>query len=141
MASVIQFDAALFRAQCPAYANETTYPDALIEGYWDMAIEFVSDQNCGRLTGNGRRMAINWMPAHLIYLAGLIAAGQIPQLVQSSSIDVVSVTLTPPPVQNQFRWWLSLTPYGQQLLALLQVRAAGGFFVGGSVVRSAFRNA
>lgn len=140
MASVILFDAALFRAQCPAYANETTYPSATIEGYWDQAIEFVTDRNCGRLKDEGRRLAINWMTAHLMYLAGLIAAGQVPGLVQSSTIDVVSVSLTPPPVQNQFRWWLSLTPYGQQLLALLQVRSAGGFFVGGSSVRAAFRS-
>lgn len=140
MAAVILFDADLFRAQCPAYANETTYPDATIEGYWDMAIEFVSDKNYGRLINEGRRMAINWMAAHLMYLAGLIAAGQVPGLVQGSTIDVVSVTLTPPPVMNQYRWWLSLTPYGQQLLALLQARSAGGFFVGGSAVRCAFRN-
>lgn len=140
MASVILFDAASFRIACPLYANETTYPDAMVEGYWDMAVEYVSDKNCGSLRDAGRRLAINLMTGHLIYLAGLIAKGQVPGLVQSSTVDVVSVSLTPPPLLNQFRWWLSLTPYGQQLLALLQARSAGGFYIGGAPVRGAFRN-
>ena len=138
MAAVLTFNAAAFRVQCPAYANSTTYPDATLQVYWDQAVEFVTDRNYGHLRDEGRRMAINWMLAHLLALAAMVAAGQTPGIVQSSTIDKISVTLTPPPVKNQFRWWLSLTPYGQQLLALLQVRAAGGFFFGGVPARAGF---
>ena len=81
MAAVILVDAAAFRAQCPAFANETTYPDATIEGYWDQAIEFVSARNWGHLRDAGRRMAINWMTAHLMALA---AKGGLVPLLQAA---------------------------------------------------------
>ena len=131
--TLLTFDETLFRAQVPQYANPVTYPNVLLQSYWDLAINYISNVgNYGSLQGNAREYAIDLMVAHLIYLAGLIAAGQVPGLMQNATIDKVTVGLTPPPLKNQFQWWLSLTPYGQQLLALLQVSSVGGFYIGGS---------
>ena len=137
--AIITFDYALFQAQIPAYSNSMTYPEATVQAYWNNAINYVSPVgNCGSVTCDKRKYAINLMTAHLIYIAGLIAAGQVPGLMQAATIDKVSVTLTPPPLKNQWQWWLMLSPYGQQLYALLQVNSVGGYYIGGSPVLSGF---
>ena len=137
--SVIIFDPAAFRVQFPAFANITTFPDITLQAYFDAGTCYVSDQNYGRLTDACRVLALNLMTAHLTALSVIIAAGQTPALVQSSGIDKINVSLTPPPLKNQWQWWLSTTPYGAQLFALLTVRAAGGFYYGGLPERSAIR--
>lgn len=140
MTGTIAFDVAIFRAQFPAFSNETTYPDALLTAFFDTATCYVSSDNSGRLTGDCRLRAINLMIAHLVTISDLVAAGRTPKFVQSASVGSVSTTVTTPPTNDdQFNWWLSLTPYGQQLQALLSVSAIGGFYVGGSRERAAFR--
>lgn len=125
---VILFDPVIFREQFPAFANPTTYPDAKLEMYWDQATCYVSDLNYGWLRDKCRRLAIDMMTAHLLALSILIAAGQTPNIVQGSTIDKISVTLKPPETPDQWAWWLNTTPYGMELLALLQVRSAGGWY-------------
>lgn len=142
-AVILTFDYALFQQQFPAYANPIIYPESLMQSYWDISINYISDVgNFGSLQGGARQYAINCMVAHLTFLAGIIASGngnsQVPGLMQAATIDKVSVTLTPPPVPNQFQWWLNLTPYGQMLLALLQVNSVGGFYIGGRGAIAAF---
>lgn len=139
--TLILFDAALFRTQCPAFANSTTYPDITIQAYWDTAISYISNSDYGCLSVATRTLAINLMTAHLMALAAIVATGQVPGLVNSATIDKISVTLTAPPVKDQWSWWLNLTPYGQQLLALLNVHSVGGFYVGGLPEIRAFRKA
>ena len=136
----LTFDYATFTGQVPAYSNAADYPESTLQAYWDTAIFYISDvANSGSVTCEKRQYAINLMVAHLVFIAGLIAAGQVPGLVQNASIDKVSVTLTPPPLRNQWQWWLSLSPYGQQLYALLQVNSVGGYYIGGSPVLAGFR--
>jgi hypothetical protein len=139
--TLLTFDYALFQAQCPAFANPVTYPEALMQMYWDIAINYITNvANWGALQGTTRQYAINLMVAHLAFLAGIIASGagntQVPGMMQTATIDKVTVGLTPPPLPNQFQWWLGLTPYGQMLLSLLQVNSVGGFYIGGSPVRA-----
>ena len=130
--ATITFDYALFIAQFPAYSNSLLYPEVTIEMYWDIATFYIStNANCGSLTGSARQYAINLMAAHLIYLAGLIASGQTPGVLQSATVDKVSVALQAPPDPNQWQWWLNGSPYGAQLLALLQVASAGGYYIPG----------
>lgn len=137
---ILTFDVALFREQFPVFANATAYPDAMLQMYWDMATCYVTDiGNYGWLQGRCRQLAINLMTAHLTALSIIVAGGQVPGLVQSATIDKVSVSLTPPPLKNQWQWWLSTTPYGQQLLALLQNRSVGGWYIGGRPELAAFR--
>lgn len=140
MTAILTFDVTLFRQQFPAFANTTQFPNAMLQMYWDMATCYITDiGNYGWLQGDCRQLAINLMTAHLTALSILIAAGQTPNLVQNATIDKVSVGLTPPPLKNQWQWWLSTTPYGMQLQALLQTRSVGGWAIGGRPELAAFR--
>jgi hypothetical protein len=138
---ILTFDYALFIQQVPQYSNPAVYSQALLQNYWDVATNYMSDvANYGVLQNGARQYGLNLFVAHLVYLAGLIAAGQVPGMMQTATIDKVSVGLTPPPLPNQFQWWLGLTPYGQQLLALLQIKSVGGFYIGGSPTIGNFAN-
>lgn len=137
--TTLTFDYAAFIALFPAYSNSKTYPQATLQAFWNSAIIYISDNGSfGILNGANRQQAINLMTAHLTYISDLIAAGTVPYLMQNATIDKVTVGLTPPPLPNQWQWWLSVSPYGQQLLALLQVYAVGGFYTNGSAPVAAF---
>ena len=139
------FDVAYFRAQYPAFSNATTFPDLTLQAYWDTANNYITNASqtllCGGMTDAQLKLALYLMTAHIAAISVLIAAGQTPGIVTSATIDKVSVTTQPPPVQDQFQWWLSLTPYGQQLLALLTVQSVGGFYVGGAPEIAGLRRA
>lgn len=142
--ATISFNSALFRATAPAFSNTFKYTDPMIQAQWDLATSYLSNNTA---TGcyNGMTLAqqtssLNLMTAHLMALNSAIAAGQPTGLLQGATIDKVSVQLTPPPEVNQWQWWLNQTPYGQQLLALLEIASAGGrFFSSGVPVVPAFR--
>jgi hypothetical protein len=137
--AVITFNIPQFRERFPAFADTATFPDARLTMQWDMAACYINPENYGYLHGACREQAIQLMTAHLLALSVLIESGSTPAMVSSSTVDKVSVSLTPPPVKSQFGWWLSLTPYGAQLLALLSMKAVGGLYVGGLPERAAFR--
>lgn len=128
--TTIVFDAAAFRIAFPAFADSTTYPDATLQGYWDVAALYISTEaDYGRLTGAARARALDLLAAHLVATAAAIAAGRTPGIVQSTAIDKISVSLVPPPVRSDFEYWLQQTPYGLPLLALLGVHSVGGWYV------------
>ncbi|EAO0065953.1 DUF4054 domain-containing protein [Salmonella enterica] len=143
--AAITFDAALFRKQIPAYADPEKYPDATIESWWEQAACYISTEDYGWLNGNSRALAINLMTAHLMALSGIGSSGASKVtgaggIVTGATIDKVSVTLAAPPTAtDEFNYWLSLTPFGVRLLALLQAKAVGGFYIGLLPERSAFR--
>lgn len=133
MFNVIQYNDATFRALFPAFSNAGTYPTPLIQLMWDNATAYISDVNGGCYVGGfslaQQTLALNQMTAHLLYLNTQIVAGNMGGIVTGATIDKVSVTLEPPPEVNQWQWWLNQSPYGQQVLALLQAVSVGGFFV------------
>lgn len=135
--AAIEFDLNAFRAAFPAFA---TTPVPTLNLYWDFATDFITNElpQCGVATKIQTRF-INLMAAHLLELSVQIAAGDTPGITTGATVDKVSVTIQPPPERNQWQYWLNQTPYGQQLLALLQVQSAGGFYVGGSPVTAGFR--
>lgn len=135
----ITFDVNLFRSQFPAFADPVTYPEATLQAFFDVATCYVSDVDCGRLMGACRQYALNAMTAHLVAISDLAAAGGTPAFVTSSTIGSVSVSVQPNQNTSQWEWWMNLTPYGQQLQALMNQAAVGGFVVGGSPERSPFR--
>lgn len=124
-----------FRAMLPAFANPVVYPDNVILLQFDTATNYISDKNYGILNGNARLSALYNMTAHLMQLNNMIADnnGAAPGMVTDAKVGAVAVTLKPPPVANQYQWWLSLTPYGQALLAQLKAKAVGGFWIGSGV--------
>lgn len=126
---ILTFNYASFIAQVPQYSTLTS---DVVQLYWNGAINYVSNVgNFGAIQGAARQYALNWMTAHLIWISNVATSNQVPSLVTGATIDKVNVTLTPPPLPNQWQWWLGLSPYGQQLLAQLQAQSAGGFFVSG----------
>lgn len=135
---VINYNDDAFRALFPAYFPVTAqFLPAMIQIYWDTATAYVSNRTGGCFTGGmtvaQQTLALNLMTAHLLYLSGLIQSGNTPGVLTGATIDKISVTLEPPPVKNQWQYWLQTTPYGQQLLALLQVASAGGFYASSAV--------
>lgn len=139
MSDVYVFDIPQFRVDYPAFSNTVTYPDQILQNNFNNATCYISNEDYGWLAGDCRYQALTLMTAHLTALNDLVAAGQVPGLAQTATIDKISISLTPPPLKNQWQWWLSLTPYGQNLLALLQVNSVGGLYIGGLPETSAFR--
>lgn len=142
--TTILFDPSVFRAQAPQFANTAIYPDAQIQAQWNLATSYISDSRVvgawERISAGQQVSALNLMTAHLMSLNLAIASGQPAGVVQGASIDKISVQMVPPPDLNGWRWWLCQTPYGQQLVALLEVAAVGGRFVSaGAPVLAAFR--
>lgn len=136
------FDIPRFRVEFPAFSNIVKYHDTLLQSDWDAATCYISNEDYGILHGDCRYHALSLMTAHLQALKDIIATNGsqgVPGLVQSASIDKVKVSLTPPPLKNQWSWWLSLTGYGQQLLALLQALSVGGLYIRGLPETLGFR--
>lgn len=137
--ATLDFDASAFRAQFPAYADSAAYPDVTLQAYWSAAILHISNEDYGWLQGAARQRALYLMLAHLAFLSALASKGEIPAILQSATIDKVTITVAQVPVKDQWQWWLSTSPYGAELLALLSVAGAGGFYVGGLPEGAAFR--
>lgn len=139
MSSILTFDIVQFRATYPEF-TDPPYTDAMLQQCWDTATCYISDKDCGKMTGKCRQTALNLMTAHLCLISNQASSGGgVSNLSQSATIDKVSVSVTPPPLRNQWQWWLSTTVYGQQLFALLQAKAVGGFYSPGLPETSAFR--
>lgn len=144
---IIPFDPTVFRKTFPPFASLTKYPDEQLQFQWDMATCYISDRNYGRLNNKCRLLALNLMTAHLMYLQMKLATAgtggkvrpSMGGVVTSATIDKVSVSLLPPPVTNPWDFWLAQSPYGQQLLALLDSASVGGFTAGGLPEGDAFR--
>lgn len=142
------YDDALFRKQFPAFADTTKYPPEQISMYWTMATMFISDADspCRTLSGAKLETALNMLTAHLLVLAasqtgktGGAGSGSMGGFTTSATIGEVSVAKLAPPAANAWEWWLSGTPYGQMLWALLNMLSVGGYVVGGLPERTGFR--
>lgn len=127
----IQFNYAQFVQYYQAFSNASVYPQATLQLYWNRATTYVSDSPVsGGLSYKQRIECLNLMTAHLAYLGNLIAMGQDPGVTVSAGIDKINVGLMPPPATNEWRYWLNTSPYGKQLLSLLEVASVGGVFIG-----------
>lgn len=139
--SVFTFDVTSFRLMFPVFEDQNRYPDVRLQMYWTMGTSYIDDNNVnwGAMKGADRLLALNLMTAHLTWLSVLVQEGQTPYVIQGSAIDKINITLTPPPIPNQYRWWLQTTSYGIDLLALLQAKSVGGFLIAGLPETAAFR--
>ncbi len=132
--SNIQYNDSTFRALFPAFASTVTYPTAALQLYWNSATAYIATCAQGHygLKPSQQTLALNQMTAHITQLMTLAASGQAGGVVVGATIDKVTITLMPPPATNEWRYWLNQTPYGQALLALLEVRSVGGFLAIGA---------
>lgn len=139
---MITFDPAVFRVLFPQFADETAFPDVKLQANFDMATAYVSPDTYGDMPLAARAQALNLMTAHLLALGVIIAqnnySGQV-GVVSGAGVGDISISLQPPPQRSQWQWWLNTTPYGAQLVGLLDAQSVGGFFVGGLPERAAFR--
>ncbi len=140
MAALI-FDAVAFRTMFPAFANETKYPELVLSGYFDMATCNIGECENEVIWGKCLQTALYLMTAHIGSIFTMIASGaQMFAGVQTSAtVDKVSVSATAPPFKSGWQSWLSKTPYGEQLWALLLGKSAGGFYIGAADESSSFR--
>jgi hypothetical protein len=137
-----EIDLPTFRLLYPAFANPMLYPDAYVTAQFTAATAYFGQYDGPLINGAQLQNVLNLMTAHLMQINVMLSgAGQSPVIgvLSSATIDKVSVTNTPPPAKDGWQYWLSTTPYGLQLRALLKVLSAGGLYVGGSPERSAFR--
>ena len=138
--ATIAFDVAIFRGQFPAFSDSATYPDAVLQGNWELATCIISDNDYGCIVGDCRRRLLNAVTAHVTRYNEIVMAGDTPGFVSSATIDSVSVTKEVPPKNTeQWKWWLNTTPYGSMALSILSVASAAGLYVGGNNERSAIR--
>ena len=141
------YDDASFRAQMPEFSDTTKYPAATLGAMWALGTSYIDAPTCplSCLSAQAYPVAANYMAAHLWVLSNQqSSSGNAPGTNQggfevSASIDKISVSMLPPPADNMWKWWLTQTPYGQALAALLRISGVGGTSVGGLPERAAFR--
>lgn len=138
MAATYNYDDTLFRTQFPAFEDATAFPTPTLQMYWDSAGTIITNTTYGAIAQQGGPMALNLMTAHLAALSVMIANNELPAIPISAGIDKINITTEPPPLKTQFQYWLSTTPYGQQLLAMLQVASVGGLYVPGGLGKQGF---
>lgn len=115
------------------------FPEFAQNEYTDVmfcrAQAYISNLNCGLLQDCSRKLAIYLLMAHLLTIQNAISSGDTSGLIQASaSIDKISVSNVPPPV-DESNYWFFLTPYGQQLWMLFDFHFATPGYIGGSFVR------
>ena len=142
-----EFNVPAFRLMFPPFSDMGLYTDEYIISKWDIAECFIDMRGCfcGCTTGRCREKIAYYMVAHLVTLddrlagrAGAPGSGANGN-VTSATVDKVSVSVQPPPIEDSWDWWLNQTPYGALLLAMLSTLSVGVLYVGGSPERSAFR--
>lgn len=100
------------------------------------AMIYIKPVDCGILHGCQRKTAIYLLTAHLSQLTYQNQQNQASGgLVAGATVDGVSVNYVQVPNMNQWDYWLNLTPYGQELLFLLNSLTAVPTFHGGSFER------
>ena len=133
------FDLPYFRTAYPEFGNGAVFTDARLQRNWDSATLYITNINWGWIRNRARKHALNLMTAHITQLQVIRSEGEVAGIVTDAEVDKVKVQLEPPPLPNQFQWWLGTTGYGQDLLALLQAKSVGGSYYGGPAVLSEFR--
>ena len=100
---------------------------------------YISLKNWGRLQDDKRVLAVYLLMAHLATLMYKTSTGDTSSTsgrVASASVGEVSISYEALPTStDDFDYWLSLTPYGLELLALLNTLTAAPFYIGGSYER------
>ena len=127
--SYVDINITEFRQAFPEFSNTTKYPDTYVNRHLSVAQLYISNQNFF-LRPNVRKLAIQYMAAHLIFLETTDNNGNFigwsdaatGGAITSSHIGDVSVTLHPPVATEEWELWLESTPYGKMLLALLQLQ-------------------
>ena len=128
------FDLSAFRTAYPVFDS---VPDATVQAAATSALCLIGQDGCDCDVQQWQLMV-----AHMLYIQGQVATGNgNAGAVTSATIDKVSVAFAAPPFgTSAYKFWLFKSPYGGQLLAMLDRCSKGGVYVGGLPERSAFRS-
>lgn len=140
--AVHTFDLPSFQAACPALASQD--PTLLTNTFGIAVVSFTdgSGNDTSLLAGPQMQYALNLLTGHLVQQGLNLTAGQtVTAPITGATEGSVSIQIMPPPARDGWEYWLASTPYGVRLWAFLQQCVAGGFMVGGSCERQAFRKA
>ena len=123
-----------FRQSMPQFADENVYSDGMVELSLDRAHYYITGDFC---PCSWRGYALKLMTAHLLTISDRIMKGDTSASgrITSTSIDKISVSLDAPQSKTDWGYWLSLTPYGLELNALLNSKAPAGIYSGGKRYR------
>jgi hypothetical protein len=143
------FNSGQFRAQFLEFADTVAFMDATLAAWWTMGTAYISTNNPGcEWTDAQAQLANDLMCAHLAKLFASMTASAangeasgVVGVVTGATEGSVNVQLAPPPTKDGFQYWLSTTPYGLQLRALLKAVGGVGLYVGGGLERASFRKA
>lgn len=130
-------DIAAFKKMFPALSE---IDEETIELWDDAANSFLKES--WALNGKTFDHAKRLLTAHLIHIAIKSNSGEgnsATGLVASATQGSVSVSFTTPQTTNGWQYWLSTSPYGLQLWALLKQLSASGFYIGGLPERRSVR--
>ncbi len=142
MATHNTLDLTAFTSTFPAFANQAQYPPAMINTFYAAAGNYIDqNDNWSGMNGSMLDWALQLLTCHLLVLLGQMTAGQQTGFLTSSSISDVTNTFLAPVARDGWEFWLTQTPYGNQLWALLDVQSAGGWSVGGGPETWALRKA
>lgn len=114
--------------------------DEIIFLWSDVANTFLKES--WALSGKTFEHAHLLLTAHLLHLATKANSGSengTTGVVASASQGSVSVSFSTPQTSSGWQYWLSTSPYGLQLWALLKQLSAGGFYIGGLPERKAVK--
>ena len=140
MASIL-FNEQRFRDQFPAFSNSVLYPEAMLQGTWTSVTFVFSDDDQGIENNPQRTRLLDLALAHWLHVASMTAKGQNTSVVNSATVDKVSVTAEPPKAKTHFQQWLMASPYGQEIRMIMKAATSAGVYIGGSNERASFRRA
>lgn len=136
------FSIPVFREQFPAFSSELVWPNETIQSAYDMSGCYIDAANSWYNCTKCQDLISSLMTAHLLTLNGskIAPSNNTPGKVASAAVGSVNVSFVDTTAsKNAFTIWLSKTPYGEQLLALLGRISVGPTYIGGTPERSAFR--
>lgn len=119
------------REAFPEFADECVYPDGYIKRFLTQATMYISRDN-RVLRAEVRELGILYMACHLMSLSAVDGKGNTTgndgNIITSSHIGSVSVSIQAPIARDSFEQWIQSTPYGKAYWALLKANNPTGVF-------------
>jgi len=127
--SQVELVAKDLREAFPEFASECKYPNGYLDRFLTQATMYISKYDC-YIRPEVRKLAIQYMACHLLTLSAVDSSGNATgaesNIITSSSIGSVSVSIQPPIARDAFEQWIQSTPYGKAYWALLQANTPTG---------------
>ena len=123
-----------FRALYPSF---TDIDDAIIQMQWDRLVVIYPNNTDLDCLPVSRKQVLYLYLAHSLFLYRKINEDGADMLypTTSASVDKVSISSLPPPVKSMRDYWLSLSPYGLEVMALRSIYTGFQYFKGSNNAR------